>query len=133
MVRKLSVLLNTVKRALHHLFPDHYESIRDFAKEAWQRHFKVTIRELFLPNIYSQNSESYNPPLPSSNINGIMYFRVKGVGNGEKSDIICDIPIGYYDMSSDITEFQKTKDKKMNEIMEELKFFFIPVTIQEIF
>lgn len=132
MVRKLSVLLNMVKRILHHLFPDHYESIRDFAKEAWQRHLNVTIKELFLPNIYSQNSESYNPPLPSSNINGIMYFHVKGIGDGEKNDIVCDVPIGYYDSFSNLVELEKGKKKKIEEIMEELKFFFLPITIQEI-
>ncbi len=131
---KLSILLKIkiiAKRVVFHLFPENYECLKHFALEARDRGFVVTIKESFLPNLNSQNFDTPTLILPY-NISGLIYFHIKGIGNGSKRDIVCDIPIGYYDSLSDTTELNEKKRKEMKEIMGVLNSFLVPVKVREV-
>lgn len=128
-LEKVKIILKAIS---YHLFPESYESLRQFAVEARKRGFTVTIRELFIPSVSSQNSNDFCPSISQCITDGMIYLHLKGVGDGKKRDIVCDIPVGYCSLQyDDVQQFQETKEKKVKEIMETLDFFIVPV--QKIF
>ncbi|MEW6617070.1 MAG: hypothetical protein AB1333_01470 [Patescibacteria group bacterium] len=130
-LEKIKIILKAIS---YHLFPESYESLKQFAAEARKRGFTVTIRELFIPNTNSQNSNDFCSSVSQCVTDGMVYLHLKGVGDGRKRDIVCDIPVGYCSLQyDDMKRFHEEKEKKMKEIMETLKSFIVPVKVQEIF
>jgi hypothetical protein len=130
-LEKVKIILKTIS---YHLFPESYENLKQFAAEARKRGSTVTIRELFIPNTNSQNSNDFCPSISQCvTTDGMVFLHLKGVGDGKKRDIVCDIPVGYCSLQyDDMKRFQRAKEEKMQEIIKILKSFIVPVKIQEI-
>lgn len=120
-----------IKSIAYHLFPFRYEDVTQFVLAAKKGSFAVTMKEKFVPDNDENFDNSFSSPL--SFCGGIMYFHLKGSGNGRKRDIVCDIPIGYSSLQcDDIKHFLEAENKKKEEIMKICDFFVVPIVDQEV-
>lgn len=128
-VQKVKVI---VKAIAYHSFPKSYENLREFVLEAKKNSFVITMKELLIPNNQDSGDNSFTSPLSYCG-GGMMYFHLRGNGEGKKRDIVCDIPIGYCSLQyEDLKSFSKLENEKKEEIKKIFNFFVIPLTIQEI-